>query len=75
MKNTTMCAVRRRLRLARSSGRISRADAPVVPTTFASTAPAPSSAVLPSGVPESDPSRWTPPEITYSAVITTTNET
>src|SRR2546422_20186 len=46
MKKTTMCAVRRRLLLARSSGRIKRTEAPVVPRRFASTAPSPSIAVF-----------------------------
>src|SRR2546430_3602924 len=39
MKKTTMCTVRRRLLLARSTGRIKRTEAPVVPRRFASTAP------------------------------------
>src|SRR5437763_297828 len=55
MKNTTMCTVRRRLWLARSSGRIKRTEAPVVPRRFASTAPSPSIPVFTSGVPDSDP--------------------
>src|SRR5437899_2648076 len=73
MKKTTMCAVRRRLLLARSSGRIKRTEAPVVPRTLASTAPSPSIPVFTSGVPESEPWTWIPPVITYSAPITTMN--
>ena len=39
MKNTTMCVDRYRCSLARSIGRMSSADAPVVPTMLPSTAP------------------------------------
>src|SRR3989441_4252329 len=75
MKKTTMCAVRRRLLLARSSGRIKRTEAPVVPRRFASTAPSPSIPVFTSGVPESDPCTWMPPVITNRAPMTTMNPT
>src|SRR5205823_1168754 len=75
MKKTTMCAVRRRLLLARNNGRISRTEAPVVPRRFASTAPRPSIPVFTSGVPESDPWMWMPPAITNSAPMTTMNAT
>ena len=66
MKNTTMWARCTRLRLARSSGQISSIEAPVVPTRLASTAPAASSAVFISGVPDSDPRTWMPPVMTNS---------
>ena len=55
MKNTTMWALATRVLLARSSGRISRTLAPVVPMKLASTAPIASSPVLASGVPLSEP--------------------
>ncbi len=54
MKKTTMWTLRCRLSLARSSGRISSIDAPVVPMKLASSAPMPRNAVLTSGVPASD---------------------
>src|SRR5205814_569368 len=75
MKKTTMCTVRRRLLLARSTGRIKRTEAPVVPRRFASTAPSPSIPVFTSGVPESDPCTWIPPLITNRAPMTTMNPT
>ena len=68
-------ALRRRLLLARTSGRIKRTEAPVVPSRFASTAPSPSIPVFTSGVPESDPCTWMPPVITNRAPITTMNPT
>jgi hypothetical protein len=55
MKKTTTCADRCRDLFARSSGRMSSIDAPVVPTKLAITAPKASSPVLTSGVPESEP--------------------
>ena len=62
MKNTTMCALRSRGAFARSSGRISSTDAPVVPIKLASTAPiAEQRRCSTSGVPESEPRTWMPP--------------
>ena len=55
MKKMTMWATRLRPLLARKRGRISKTDAPVVPSTLASTAPSPSMPVLTSGVPASEP--------------------
>ena len=67
MKKTTTWVLRSRGALARSSGRISSTEAPVVPIAFASTAPRPSSAVLSSGVPESEPRTRIPPVIAKRA--------
>ena len=55
MKKMTMWATRLRRLFALSSGRISRTEAPVVPSRFASTAPRPSMPVLTSGVPAKEP--------------------
>ena len=49
MKKTTTWALCRRSSLARSSGRISTIEAPVVPITLASTVPMARSAVLTAG--------------------------
>ena len=73
MKKITMCDFRRRLLLARSSGRISNTAAPVVPSRLARTAPRPSMPVFTSGVPASDPRMWMPPAITNSAAMTMMN--
>ncbi len=66
-----MCVFLVRASLARSSGRISSTEAPVVPIAFATTAPMPRIAVLSSGVPESEPLTWIPPVITKSAASRT----
>jgi len=55
MKKMTMWRRRVRRALARSSGRIKSAEAPVVPTTLASTEPMAKKSVLTSGVPASEP--------------------
>ncbi len=67
MKNTTMCVAYERRAFARSMGRISSTDAPVVPTTLPKTAPIARNVVLTSGVPTSVPLRQMPPEIVNSA--------
>lgn len=51
MKNTTTCTWCLRLSLARSSGRISSIEAPVVPMKLASTAPIARMAVFSPGDP------------------------
>ena len=74
MKNTTMWVARERCALARSSGRISSADAPVVPTRLASTARPRGTPVLTTGVPTSAPRRQMPPEIANSAPSSAMND-
>ena len=75
MKKTTTCVVRARCALARSSGRMSSAEAPVVPMRLASSAPTARKAVLTSGVPASAPRRQMPPEIANSAPSSAMNAT
>jgi len=67
MKNTKVWVFCLRKALARSTGRISSMEAPVVPITLAITVPKASSAVLVAGVPISAPFNSTPPPVTYSA--------
>src|SRR5262245_43527475 len=74
MKNTTVWARCRRSELARSRGRMSSIEAPVVPATLASSAPAPRKAVFAAGVERTSPSSATPPEITNSAPRYSMNE-
>ena len=64
MKNTTVCTVRVRTLLVRSSGRMNSIEAPVVPTIEAARAPHARNAVFTSGVASRSPSRTTPPEMT-----------
>ena len=63
MKKTTTWATRCRCALARSSGRMRSIEAPVVPKTFASTAPTARNALLTPAEPRSVPRRRIPPEI------------
>jgi hypothetical protein len=74
MKKTTTWVLRTRDSFARSSGRISNTDAPVVPIAFASTAPIASNVVLSSGVPESEPRTRMPPVTTKRAPSRRMNE-
>ena len=55
MKKTTTWALRLRAALARSSGRMSSIEAPVVPMKLASTAPMAEQAGVEPGVPASVP--------------------
>ena len=64
MKKTKVCVLRLRKAFARSTGRISSIDAPVVPMTDAMTVPKASSAVFVAGVPTSEPFSRTPPPVT-----------
>ncbi len=61
MKKITMWVRWTREAFARSSGRMSRTEAPVVPIRLASTAPTRRTKVLRSGVPEREPPMWMPP--------------
>ena len=61
MKNTTTWALKGRLSLARIIGRIMIIDAPVVPTTEASSAPMQQQPALISGVPWMLPATRMPP--------------
>src|SRR5205814_1822311 len=67
MKKTKTCAFRRRMELARNSGRMSSIDAPVVPITEASTAPMAISTALRPGVPARVPRTTIPPAMTKRA--------
>ena len=75
MKKTKTCAFRRRMELARNSGRMSSIDAPVVPITEASTAPMAISTALRPGVPARVPRTTIPPEMTKRAPSTTMKAT
>ena len=75
MKKTTTCVVRARCAFARKSGRMSSADAPVVPMMLASAAPMARNATLTSGVPISAPRTRMPPEIANSEPSSAMNAT
>ena len=64
MKKITVCVTCVRSRFVWSSGRMSSMEAPVVPTTEASTAPLARKAAFTEGVASMSPRRSTPPEIT-----------
>jgi hypothetical protein len=63
MKKTKVWVLRRRKAFARSTGRISTIEAPVVPMRLAASVPTASSAVLVAGVPTSRPRSSTPPPV------------
>ena len=75
MKKTTMWVVYPRRSFARSSGRISRTEAPVVPIRLPRTAPMARKTVFAPDEPASDPRRWMPPEMVKRAPSSAMNET
>ena len=73
MKNTTMCTLRLRHRLARSNGRMSSMAAPVVPTQLARNVPMSSKMTLFFVVPTMVPRTRMPPETTNRPSSSTMN--
>jgi hypothetical protein len=74
MKKITMCCLRWRDSFARSSGRTSSTEAPVVPMKLASPPPSAMTAVFTSGVPASEPRSRMPPVITNREPSRTMND-
>ena len=74
MKNTAVWRTRVRSRFVCNTGRISTMEAPVVPTSEASTDPSARNPVLVSGVATRSPRSMMPPEITKRPARSTMND-